>query len=435
MSSKAYRTTGVNEVNWAQLARGKEGLGVTLGIDVGKFDLRVVCRWADGRFERPWRVKNPWEIPTFLGLLRQVQAGRKLVVALEPSGTYGDALRQALGDSGIDVQRVGTKASHDYAEVFDGVPSQHDGKDAAVVAELAALGKAKPWAYQAADSWEEELAYWVEEMVAQRQMLTPWQGRLEGLLARHWPEASQVLKLSSGTLLRILKRYGTPQALAADADAAAQLARWGRSLLSAAKIEELLAGARSSVGVRTGPWQQRQIQEYAEWVLAARQQANRAQRRLRQLAVGHPVLQAQGQVVGVPTACVLWTSTGDPRHFDWAGAYRKAMGLNLAERSSGTCQGRLRISKRGSARTRQWLYFAALRLVQQCGVRPWYEAKKARHEGEARRVLVAVMRKLAVALYHVGVRNEGFQPRRLFGRIGRGSARSAARSGARPQRA
>jgi transposase len=435
MSSKAYRATRVNEVNWAQIARGKEGLGATVGIDVGKFDLLVICRWADGRFERPWRVKNPWEIPTLVGVLKQVKADRKLVVALEPSGTYGEALRQALGDNGIDVQRVGTKASHDYAEVFDGVPSQHDGKDAAVVAELAALGKAKPWAYQAADSWEEELAYWVEEMVVQRQMLMPWQGRLEGLLARHWPEASQVLKLSSGTLLRILKRYGSPQALAADADAATQLARWGRTLLSPAKIEELLTGARSSVGVRLGPWQQRQIQEYAERALAVRQQANRAQRQLRRLAAGHPVLQAQGKVLGVPTACVLWVSTGDPRDFDSAGAYRKAMGLNLAERSSGTYQGRLRISKRGSARTRQWLYFAVLRLVQQCGVRPWYEAKKARHEGEARQVVVAVMRKLAVALYHVGVRNEEFQPRRLFGRSGRRSGRSAKPSVSRQQRA
>ncbi len=182
MSSKSYRATRVNEVNWEQIARGKEGLGATVGIDVGKFDLLVICRWADGRFERPWRVKNPWEIPTLVGVLKQVKADRKLVVALEPSGTYGEALRQALGDTGIEVQRVGTKASHDYAEVFDGVPSQHDGKDAAVVAELAALGKAKPWAYQAADSWEEELAYWVEEMVVQRQMLMPWQGRLEGLL-------------------------------------------------------------------------------------------------------------------------------------------------------------------------------------------------------------------------------------------------------------
>jgi transposase len=92
------------------------------------------------------------------------------------------------------------------------VPSQHDGKDAAVVAELAALGKAMPWEYQPADLWEQELAYGVEWMVAHRQILTIWQGRLEGLLARHWPEATQVLKLSSATLLRVLKRYGSSQA-------------------------------------------------------------------------------------------------------------------------------------------------------------------------------------------------------------------------------
>jgi hypothetical protein len=67
-------------------------------------------------------------------------------------------------------------------------------------------------------------------------------------------------------------------------------------------------------------------------------------------------------------------------------------------------------------------------LAQKCGVRPWYEAKKARDEGDARRALVAVMRKLAVALYHIGVRNEAFQPRRLFGRIGRCSGRSAERT-------
>jgi len=426
MSRKAYRATCVNDVSWEQIARGKEGLGATLGVDVGKFELLVVCRWADGRFERPWRVKNPWEMPTLVALVGQIKAERELVVALESSGTYGDALRQALGDKAIAVQRVGGKAAHDYAEVFDGVPSQHDGKDAAVIADLAALGKAKPWAYQAADSWQEELTYWVEEMVVQRQMFTLWQGRLEGLLGRHWPEASQVLKLSSGRLLRILKRYGSPQALALDAEAAKQLTRWSGSLLSRAKIEKLLSGARWSVGVRVGQWQQRQIQEYAERALEARRQSNRAQRELRRLAEGHAVLQAQGKVVGVPTACVFWVSTGDPGNFDSAGAYRKAMGMNLVERSSGRYQGELHISKRGSARTRQWLYFAALRQVRKSGVRPWYEAKKAR-EGDAMRVVVAVMRKLAVALYHVGVGNEEFQPRRLFGRIGKRRGRSAVR--------
>ena len=417
MNSRAYRATRVNDVKWDELGRGREGVGITLGVDVGKLSLWAVCRWADGRFERPCRADNPMEIPSLVSLIKRMSMGRKLVVAMESSGTYGDSLRQALADNKIKVERVGNKASHDYAEVFDGVPSQHDGKDAAVIAELAALGKSTPWDYQPADDWEQELAYWVERMVAHRQTVTIWQGRLEALVARHWPEATQVLKLSSATLLRALKHYGSPQALAADPQAARQLAHWGRKLLEPKKIKHLVDNAGSSVGVRAGKWQRRQIKDYAQQALAARAEGQRANRRLYDLAAENVVLQAQGKVVGVPTACVLWTSTGDPRKYHAAAAYRKAMGLNLVERSSGKYQGRLRISKRGSARARQWLYFAVLRLIQRSGVRPWYEAKKARCEDDARRAVVAVMRKLAVALYHVGVDNQEFKPRRLFGRI------------------
>lgn len=417
MISKAYRATRVHQVDWDRLARGHEGWDMTLGIDVGKHDLWPVVRWADGQFERPWRVKNPLEIPTLIALIQRMNPGRKRVVALESSGTYGDALRPALADAQIAVVRVSNKASHDYAEVFDGVPSQHDGKDAAVIAELAALGKCQPWAYEPASAWEQELSYWVEWMVVHRQILASWQGRLEGLVSRHWPEATRVLKLSSVTLLRAPEQYGDPKALATDPQAAQRLSHWGGSFLAPETVQRLLADAGSSAGVRVGEWQRRQIQDYARQALAARQEAQRAQRRLEELAVDNPVLQAQGKVVGVATACVLWTSTGDPRKYH-AAAYRKAMGLNLTERSSGKYQGRLRISKRGSARARQWLYFAALRLIQTSGVRPWYEAKKARDEEDARRVVVAVMRKLALALYHVGVKGEEFQPRRLCGRIG-----------------
>src|SRR5439155_5836246 len=217
----------VNDVNWDQVARGNEGLGITLGIDVGKYMLWPLCRWADGRFERPWRVKNPEEIPTLLALVKRMSAGRKLVVAMESSGTYGDALRQALADNQIPVQRVSGKAAHDYAEIFDGVPSQHDGKDAAVVAELAALGKSVEWKYRPAADWDQEVAYWVDWMIGQRQILGLWQGRLEALLARHWPEATRVLAVRSVTLLKALGHYGSPEALAADAEASERLARWG----------------------------------------------------------------------------------------------------------------------------------------------------------------------------------------------------------------
>lgn len=350
-------------------------------------------------------------------LLQRVFAGRQLVVAMESSGTYGDALRQALAEAGIVVQRVGTKAAHDYAEVFDGVPSQHDGKDATVVAELAALGKSTAWVYQPKEEWEQELAYWVDWMVAQRRVLGMWQGRLEGLLARHWPEATRVLQLSSVTLLQVLAHYGSPQALAAEAEAAQRLASWGGKFLEAGKIERFLVEARSSRGVRAGGWERRQIQDRAGQALQARRHGEQGQRRLRLLARGHDVLEAQGRVVGVPTACVLWAQTGDPRKYYAAGAYRKAMGLNLVERSSGEYQGAVHISKRGSACSRQWLYFAALRLVQKAGVRSWYEAKKARDPDAAKRVLVALMRKLALALYQVGVQQQAFDPRRLFAKV------------------
>src|SRR5450759_2980562 len=76
MSKKAYRATYVNDVNWDQLVRGREGVDISLGVDVGKFDLWPVCRWADGRFERPWRVKNPREIPTLLALVKRMSVGR-----------------------------------------------------------------------------------------------------------------------------------------------------------------------------------------------------------------------------------------------------------------------------------------------------------------------------------------------------------------------
>ena len=121
-----------------------------------------------------------------------------------------------------------------------------------------------------------------------------------------------MLKLSSGTLLRVLKRYGTPQALAADGEAAKLLARWGGEFLAPEKIEQLLTGAGASVGVRLGEWQQRQIQNYAQQALAARQEANRAERRLRSLAAGHAVLQAQ-RIRGLrpsPESSVIYNPEG-----------------------------------------------------------------------------------------------------------------------------
>jgi transposase len=409
------------------MSQGRGQQGAHVGFDMGKAEVLAVVRWANGDFERPWLVKNPAEIQELAGLLARMAAERPLTLAMEPTGTYGDALRQAISDAGLRLHRVGAKAAHDYAEIFDGVPSQHDGKDAAVVAELAAIGKSVEWRYRPSSEVDQEMAYHVDWMDAQQRQYAMWLGRLEGLLARHWLEATRWMELSSVTLLRALRRYGGPAGLAQDTQASVELARRGGPFLAAEKIRGLIRSAATSMGVRQTAIDVQRMQRYAEQALAARSEIAKSRRRLEELAQGKAVIQRQAQAVGVATACVLWVHLGDPKEYHCAEAYRKVMGLNLTERSSGMYQGKLRISKRGFSQVRRWLYFAVLRLVAKGPVRRWYQQKKAKDGDQAKRALIGVMRKLALALYEVGVNEESFDAWRLF--PGAGLERSILHSG------
>jgi transposase len=228
--SKAYRPVAVNQLHLDRLLHQRHEPLVHAGLDVGKDYILCVLRWAADDFERPWRCRNPADLACLAQALQRVAQGRQLIVALEPTGTYGDALRQALQQADLTVQRVSPKAAADYAETFDGVPSQHDGKDAAVVAELAAQGRSWPWPLPAPSAVEQELAYQVDWLEGQRRQTQLWYGRLEALVSRHWPEATALLPLTSGVLRRCLLRYGGPRCLAADDQAAERLYRWGRGL-------------------------------------------------------------------------------------------------------------------------------------------------------------------------------------------------------------
>jgi transposase len=411
--SKTYRSIPVKRVEVEQILATHEDECVEAGLDIGKQWIWAVIRFRDGTYLRPWRAGNPTEIRFLADLLKHMSERVKLKVAMESSGTYGDPLRQALSDAGLDMHRVSSKASHDWAEAFDGVPSQHDGKDAGVVAELCAMGKSVAWPLRQPGEQEQELAYWVDQLDAAHRVQQVWIGRLESRLARHWPELSHELKLSSPTLLKSLGHWGSPAALGADPQAAAKLARFSHRLLDQAGIDRLVREARQSVGVRMNAWDQRRMQEDAEQVLLAHRQKAAAKKRLRELAAQHELIPALGEVVGIPTACVLWVCVGDPRHYSSGAAYRKAMGLNLAERSSGMYQGQLRISKRGKSLPRRFLYFAALRYVSKEPVRQWYVQKKRRDGEEGMRGVVAVMRKLPLAL-HAAAQGEEFDATRLF---------------------
>jgi transposase len=420
--SKAYRATKVKDVSVERVMENGPAGPVSVGLDVGKEEIYAVVRWSDGTFERPWKALNPAEVPVLVEMLRKVGASHSLTAAMESTGTYGDALRARLGQAGLVLHRVSGKAASDYAEVLDGVPSQHDGKDAAVIAELAAYGKSSPWPYHEPNEEDAELAYWVDWLDLQQRIQMMWICRLEALLARHWPEATRVVELTSVTLLRALAHYGGPAALAADPEAVRRLKTWGH-WASTEKAERVLAAAVRTEGARQGMRDRLRMQQYATLALAAMRETKKAHRQLQELARGTEILQRMAGVVGLATTCVLWVTLGDPRNYPSGAAYRKALGLNLKERSSGKYKGRVKISKRGPANARRWLFFAALRMVQNPRVRRWYEAKKAKDNHHGKKAVTAVARKLVLALYAVAVHGQAFEAWRLF--PGRSTARQA----------
>ena len=414
MRKRAYRSVAIKNVNVAELLSRLAAGRVQVGVDIAKNELLITVQDASGAFQRPWKVKQPSEIGELVNCLLLISKERPLVVAMESTGTYGDCLRQALTDAGLVPHRVNAKAVKDHAETFDGVPSNHDGKDAAIIAELTSFGKARPWPSAMPSQWEAKVERQIHWMDTQQDILQLWLGRIEALVARHWPELLGLLKLNSSTLLRLMSHYGSPGSLAKCGEAEQWLRKWGRAGLTEGKIKAIVESARSTVGVRMADEIVLQLREYAGEALKARQEVQRAKQALKVLGSENEKIVAMAQVVGTVTACILWATVGDPQNFHCGEAYRKAMGLNLKERSSGKHQGKLKITKRGPSLARRWLYFRALRVVQQSPVKNWYQKKKDKDQGYGSKAVVAVMRKLALAVYAVTVRKQPFQLERLL---------------------
>jgi transposase len=416
--SRAYKRTSVKQVVFLDLQKsigelgGSSGVDVVVGLDVGKDEIVACLRWNGERIERPWSVKNPTDIHLFVDLLQELKpCVRSLRVGLESTGTYGEVVRRKLTVAGIDVLRVSGKATSDYKEIYDGVPSQHDGKDAAVIAELVAFGKGVAWPFVEATAAEQQMKCLVLQMDAYQVQKAQWVGRLEGLLAAHWPELGRLLELGSVTALSLLRQFGSPVAVAAATDARQQLRSWGGTMLKSEKIELVLESARHTCGVPVGEAGRKLIMKVAAEGLSALREIQACERELSDLVEADKRLSGYVKAIGAGTLAVLVTAVGDPREYGSSGAFLKALGLNLKEQSSG----------------RRQIYMWALRSLQRDELKAWYQAftkvgsGTSRHgSGEHRKMkgIVALMRKQCRGLWHAMKHAEEFDYEKLFSKPG-----------------
>jgi len=126
MKKHRYRATNVEKVNWEKITALGAGQRVVFSVDVAKEDFFGVLMKADRsvietiKWVHPQQTREVGE-----HLLGELDA-HPLEVVMEPSGTYGDAVRGYLSGLGLAVYRVSPKRVHDAAEIYDGVPSLHD---------------------------------------------------------------------------------------------------------------------------------------------------------------------------------------------------------------------------------------------------------------------------------------------------------------------
>jgi len=412
MKKRPYRAVSVNKINAGEIRERVSGQRLVVGVDVAKVDFVATLMTERGENVATVKWKHPIETEAFIRLLREVSA-KRLEVALEPTGTYGDALMRLLRAEGAEIFLVSAKRAHDAAEVYDGVPSFHDAKSSVLIAKLHLSGVSRPWRVRS-DS-ERELGATLRTMDMYQEQFQSHVNRLEALLATYWPEVTELLALNSATLLALLASFGSPQRIAARPQEACELMRRaGGNLLREDKIEAVVGSAQRTIGVPAIAAEREALMEQAKDMQRCKEGLRRARTRVEELSCAHEATSPLASVVGKVTAAVIISELGDPLQFLAAAIFAKAAGLNLKERSSGKHRGKLKLSKRGSSMVRKYLYLAAWRLVQSDPVvAAWYERKVQRDGGIRNKALVAVMRKLTKALWHVR-KGEQFDSSKLF---------------------
>jgi transposase len=409
MKKRTYRTKNVNKINWPHVKDQLSGAAAVFALDVAKTKQYALLTNADGSVSEGLWWNHPEQTQELLTVLEDLAC--PVDVVMESTSTYGDALRYQFRSSGFGIYQVNAKRVYDAKEIYDGVPSMHDAKSAMVITRLHREHLTQLWVELTDD--ERQLDALRREYDLHQSQYQRNQNRLEAYLSRHWPEVDDLLALHSVTLERLLIEYGSPAQIANDTQAVAQKMRvWGRSMLSDEKIADVINSACQTLGQPCLEGERHYLQALAKEMQHSRLHLKQAKQALETIIQSDSELVEIGFLIGLVTTAVLFSCHLDPRTYTSARSYQKALGLNLKEKSSGRHVGQLKITKRGSAMARKYLYLAALRLIKSHPVvKAWYQNKvnpKAKNK-----TVIAVMRKLAKALWYVG-RGERFDANKLF---------------------
>jgi transposase len=315
---------------------------------------------------------------------------REVVVGLEPTGTYHEAVAAFLEAQGADVVLISSSVAYWNRRTQDGTWDKHDRKDAANCADLLEQGKilfsAQPTGPLA------ELRRLVKVLRRARSELAACKAR--------WRTTLRPALAPMGEPLPNRLRVELPGVLQAWEPAAP-----GRPAVPKGRLPLGLATACTDLGAQVDAVQAR---------ITAIEQA------LTPLAERLPAYALLRTIPGVgPTvAAILLAKIGDVAWFTPCSQLRKLAGLDILRVQSGQWAGQWRISKYGRSLLRWACYHAAMGLARTAAGRARLAAAKAKRQGDryaGYKAITELAAKVLRAVWGVWRSGRPYDPRRTGG--------------------
>ncbi|MBS3789256.1 transposase [Candidatus Bipolaricaulota bacterium] len=410
-----YSSIHVDSVDQKEIDSQLRGDTLIMGLDVAKKKEYAALADETGKDICVLYWEHPRNSRKFADFIDRLKPSRVQMV-MEPTGTYGDPLRHLAYERDWEVWKMAPKRVGDAKEIADGVPSIHDSKAAHILVWLHKQGLTERWEPKRVSRRR------VKTLIRQLSRLQEnWQrhlGYLEAGMARYWPEIIQAWELKRATLLGILINFGGPQKIVEnEEEVRAYMKKKGGPFLKQKRINEVIKVAHNSLGVSTLKSERVSLKNLAEHADRLRRDRKKFKQKLDR-TIEQPEVRRIGGEVGLPTAALFWDKLGSFKDYHKVDQLIKAFGLNLKEKSSGTYNSPLHITKRGPSDARASLYLATCRKINtDPHFQAWHREKVARDGGEDNAnknvSVVALMRKYVMGLWHLA-RGKEFDSTLLF---------------------
>lgn len=320
-----------------------------------------------------------------------------IVVGFESTGPYAEPICQYLRNKSVQLVQINPMHTKRLKELNGNSPNKTDKKDPRVIADVISLGHSLTVIVpEGAAAHLRRLTQARERAMEHR---TAMKNQLQHLVFVIFPELVHTIKPSTKTGMYLIKRFSDPKKLmfAGIKKLNDIIRKVSRGRLGTDRTVTLYHAAKTSVGITEG--KESILFEIAHLVSKIESESSyieelekQMDEYLQKIPYSQSILSIKG--IGNVTAAGLIGEVGDFRRFETVSEVLKLAGLDLYEISSGTHQGRRRISKRGRALMRKLLFFAAINTTRKNGIlhKP-YQRHLAK--GMPRiKALIAIARKL-----------------------------------------